>query len=150
MTYLFPDLCIVCEGERDRVVLAEIAARLLNAEFIKRRLEIVVANGKIVIPRLVQAAEARFSPDSLIVVVDSDGRPAATKSKIRRSLSGDEPWIVVADPDLESWVVAGRGRKLGPDQLRVAAAQADLSRIESRHPEFRTFREAVTSFPLAQ
>ena len=33
MSYLFPPQCIVCEGERDRIVLAELAARVLRGTF---------------------------------------------------------------------------------------------------------------------
>jgi hypothetical protein len=147
MSYLFPPQCIVCEGERDRIVLAELAARVLRVNSISRQLEIFVANGKIVIPRLVQAAEAHFPPNSVIVVVDSEGHLDATRRMLERSLPNNEPWIVIANPYVESWITDRPG-KLHPDNLRDAAAQADLSWIEARHPEFRVLREAVTSLPL--
>jgi hypothetical protein len=148
MGYLFTPQCIVCEGERDRIVLAELAARILHISSISRRLDIVVANGKVVIPRLVQAVEPQFPPDSVIVVADAEGRVDATRRMLERSLGASEPWLVIANPNVESWVVGRQGR-LPPDDLRNAARQADLQWIETRHPEFRDFREAVTSIPLS-
>lgn len=87
MSYLYTPQCIVCEGEQDRIVLAELAARVLRMNSISQRLDIVVANGKVVIPRVVQAVEPQFPPDSVIVVADSDGRAAAT-----RRIVGGVPW----------------------------------------------------------
>jgi len=150
MTYAFPDLCIVCEGERDRAILAVLVDRLLRLNSISRRVEILVANGKVVVPRLVQAAEARFSPDSLVVVVDSDGRPRAVRKMLERSFRGREHWIVIAHPNVESWVTAGRFRNFHSDDLQNAATRANLTWIETQHPEFRLLREALTSFPLPQ
>jgi hypothetical protein len=114
---------------------------------ISRRVDIVVANGKVVIPRLVQALEPQYPPDSVIVVVDSEGRVDSTRRMLARSLGGSEPWVVIANPNVESWVIGRHGR-LHPDDLRDSATQADLQWIETRHPEFKDFREAVTSIPL--
>jgi hypothetical protein len=149
MSYVFPPQCIVCEGERDRIVLAELAARVLRVHSISRQLEIFVANGKIVVPRLVQAAEAHFPPDAVIVVVDSEGHPDATKRMLERTLTNHETWIVVANPHVESWITDRPGR-LPPENLRDVAARADLSWIESEHPEFQDFREALVSLPLSR
>jgi len=150
MSYLYPDLCIVCEGEQDRVILAELTSRVLRYHSIGRRVQILVANGKLVIPRLVQAAAVHFSPDSLVVVVDSDGRPRVTRKMLERSFGGSGYWIVIAHPNLESWVISGRFRELSLEYLRAAAANADLSAIETQHPEFRVFRDAVTSLPRSR
>ncbi len=147
MSYLYTPQCIVCEGEQDRIVLAELAARVLRMNSISRRLDIVVANGKVVIPRVVQAVEPQFPPDSVIVVADSDGRADATRRMLERSLGGFDHWLVIANPNVESWV-SGRVAKFHPEDLRNAAAQADLPWIETRHPEFRIFREALISIPL--
>ena len=147
MSYLFTPQCIVCEGERDRIVLAELAPRVLRMNSISRRIDIVVANGKVVIPRLVQAVEPQYPPDSVIVVADADGRIDSTRRMLARSLGGSETWVVIANPSVESWVIE-RHRRVHADDLRNAAGQADLHWIETRHPEFGGFRQAVTSIPL--
>ena len=147
MSYLFTPQCIVCEGEQDRIVLAELAARVLRMNSISRRLDIVVANGKVVIPRVVQAVEPQFPPDSVIVVADSDGRADATRRMLERSLGSFNPWLVIANPNVESWVT-GRAGRFHPEDLRNAATQADLRLIEAKHPEFKVFREALVSIPL--
>jgi hypothetical protein len=149
MSYVFPPQCIVCEGERDRIVLAELAARVLRVHSISRQLEIFVANGKIVIPRLVQAAEVHFPPDAVIVVVDSEGHVDATKRMLDRALANSDTWIVVANPHVESWITDRPGR-FPPQNLRDAAAKTDLTWIESERPEFRVFREALVSLPLSR
>jgi hypothetical protein len=103
---------------------------------ISRRLDIVVANGKVVIPRVVQAVEPQFPPDSVIVVADSDGRAAATRRMLEGALGGFDHWLVIANPNVESWVTGRMGR-FHPEDLRKAATQADLRSIEARHPEFK-------------
>ena len=147
MSYLFTPQCIVCEGERDRIVLAELAARILHMNSISRRVDIVVANGKLVVPRVVQAVEPQYPPDSVIAVVDSDGRIDSARRMLARALGASEPWVVIANPNVESWVT-GKVGKLRPDILRDSAIKADLRWIETRHAEFKDFRDAVTSVPL--
>ena len=147
MSYLYTPQCIVCEGEHDRIVLAELAARVLRMNSISRRLDIVVANGQVVIPRVVQAVEPQFPPDSVIVVADSDGRPDSTRRMLEKSLGGLDHWLVIAHPNVESWIT-GRIGRLRPEDLRSGATQADLRSIEARHPEFKVFREALISIPL--
>lgn len=147
MSYVYPDLGLVCEGEADRIVLAELISRLLLLSSIRRRVQIFVANGKLVIPRMARAVEHRFAHGSLIVVVDSDGKLRSTQKILERSLQAIDCWKVVANPSVVSWVASGAG-KVSPEFLAGAASRIDLAQIEVLHPEFAVFVEALRSFPI--
>lgn len=136
------------EGEGESRIAPKNSADVCDeCAVISRRLDIVVANGKVVIPRVVQAVERQFPPDSVIVVADSDGRADSTRRMLEKSLGGPDHWLVIAHPNVESWIT-GRVGRLGPEDLRSVATQADLRSIEARHPEFKLFREALISIPL--
>jgi hypothetical protein len=151
MIHDFPDLCIICEGESDRVILSELTKRLLAGGAIKRRVEIRVAHGKMVIPRVVRALESRFSPDQLAIVVDSDGDLLGTRRLFKDKLKLNEYWLIIADPSVESWIVQNElGRDKAVEGLRKLAMNANLRRIGLSHPEFKELEEVVTSFPLPQ
>jgi predicted ATP-dependent endonuclease of OLD family len=151
MEHEFPDLCIICEGEADRLILSHLVKRLLAANSLKRRVEILAAHGKLVIPRMVHAVEARMPSDSLAIVVDSDGSPSKARQTLRKHLDLNKYWVIMAEPNVESWVAAGRkSGTVGWENFDKLAKDADLTQIESTHPEFQTLREAVTSFPVPQ
>jgi Overcoming lysogenization defect protein-like, TOPRIM domain len=145
--YIYPRLRIVCEGEVDKIILAHLAQRLLVESSIQREVEIIPANGKAVIPRMVHAIEARLGPQSTLIVVDSDGNEARTWATLRTKLPWEKYSLVIAHPDVESWVFPeSQAHKHAVSAAAAQMAQTiNLRTLESLHPEFAKFRIAVTT-----
>jgi hypothetical protein len=139
---------IVCEGETDKVILAHLVQRLLSTKFIERRVEIVPAQGKAIIPRMVRALEARLSPPSIAIVIDSDGNKARTWSTVGTKLPKNKYSIVMAHPNVESWVTTGGSKpRMQPATFTLAhlAEIVDLAALQQLHPEFSDLVIAVTT-----
>src|SRR5690606_34495689 len=68
------DLLIVCEGDTDRVVIATLTERILSKAGSNRSIKIIVAMGKVTIPRVTNALWNTFySASKVLIVVDGDG-----------------------------------------------------------------------------
>jgi hypothetical protein len=147
MTYIYPDLVVVCEGESDKVIIAHLARRVLNENGVDRKIEILPAHGAAIIPRMVRAIEARMAPPSLAIVVDSDGHPAKVWSLLRAKLPWNRYSLVIAHPTVEAWIRGTRGGESAAASLAQIADRISLHTLELTHPEFGDFKEVVLSHP---
>ena len=82
---------------------------------------------------------------------NSDGHPSKVRRGLRKHLELDKYWLIIAKPNVESWLTNGRHK--GIDRLQQfvkLAGNANLEQIENAHPEFQTLKEAVTNIHLPQ
>ena len=81
----------------------------------------------------------------------SDGHPCKVRRSLRKHLDLDKYWLIIAEPNVESWVTNGRHKRIDSRERFVKlAGNADLEQIEDGHPEFQTLKEAVTNIHLPQ
>jgi hypothetical protein len=145
------DLCIICEGDADQVILSKLVKRLLAENSLAYDVRILTAYGKLVIPRIVRAAERHLQPKALAVVINSTGNLSKVLKDFRKELDLDKYWVIIAKPNVESWVTNGGGNGIDDvEQFVKLAGKADLGQIESAHPEFHTLKQAVTNIHLPQ
>jgi hypothetical protein len=134
-------LCIICEGQTDRAILAELIRRILRAKHINEEVLIVAAGGRLPIPKLVQAMERELPRVMTFgIVIDSDGDIEGTKSFLRRHLDLHDYSVVIAHPSLESWFglsenqIGGRSNIL--KKVQDLIDRVDLKQLARDHPEF--------------
>jgi len=144
-------LCIICEGDADQVILSKLVKRLLAEDSLKYDVRILTAYGKLVIPRIVRAAERHLHSKALAIVINSNGNPSKVLKDLRTELDLDKYWVIIAKPNVESWVTNGRSKEIDSlEQFVKLAGKADLGQIENAHPEFHTLKQAVTNIHLPQ
>ncbi|WP_202895085.1 TOPRIM nucleotidyl transferase/hydrolase domain-containing protein [Paenibacillus sp. 23TSA30-6] len=143
------DLLIVCEGETDRDVIATLSKRILSNAGSNRSIKILVAMGKLTIPRVANALRNTFYTDSkVLIVVDGDGDPVRTKEMLEQGIEFDE-WIsTIPNPSIESWFEIDdndlrRRMKYRSDQIRFAASVLDIVELQKRDAEFARFYNTI-------
>ncbi|MDO3679733.1 TOPRIM nucleotidyl transferase/hydrolase domain-containing protein [Paenibacillus ehimensis] len=144
------DLLIVCEGDTDRVVIATLSERILGNAGSNRSIKIIVAMGKITIPRVANALWNTFySASKVLIVADGDGDPAATKDMLVKGLEFDE-WIsVIPNPSIEVWLdldvdkLRKWGVKNRVEQSRLAASKLDIEELQNRDEQFAVLHNAI-------
>ncbi len=85
-------------------MIATLSKRILSNAGSNRSIKILVAMGKLTIPRVANALRNTFYTDSkLLIVVDGDGNPVRTKEMLEQGIEFDE-WIsTIPNPSIESW-----------------------------------------------
>ena len=145
------DLCIICEGDADQVILSNLVKRLLAENSLEYDVRILTAYGKFIIPGIVRAAERHLQPKALAVVINSNGNLSKVLKHFRKELDLNKYWVIIAKPNVESWVTNGRSKGIDDlGQFVKLAGKADLGQIENAHPEFQTLKQAVTNIHLPQ
>lgn len=99
------DLLIVCEGDTDREVISVLSERILGTAGSRRSIKIIVAMGKITIPRVANALwNTYYSKSKMLIVTDSDGDPVLTKEMLVKGIKYDD-WIsAIPNPSIEVWL----------------------------------------------
>ncbi len=142
------DLLIVCEGESDRVVIATLAERILEAGESRRSIKILTAMGKIGIPRVANAMWKTYHSESkVLIVVDGDRDPAGTFSMLEKGLEFEE-WIsAIPNPSIETWLNLDQDTWLRQmrilDELGRAAKNVDIEALRAEDQEFAKFYNAI-------
>ena len=152
------DIVIICEGSSDKIVLTELAARILRTRRLARRIVVIPAMGKLGIPLLANGLREISSGPKFILVADSDGDPKGTERQLREGLEEDVHRIVVVHPAIEAWLFPGepdprdyaltRSRQESHpvgEVTRAAAKAINLEELQARNQAFVQFVEAITS-----
>ena len=144
------DLLIVCEGETDREVIATLSERILSNVGSNRSIKILVAMGKITIPRVANALWNTFYTESkMLIVVDGDGDPVRTKEMLMKGIEFDEWTSSIPNPTIASWLEIDvndfrkRGMKERAEQFRQSASELDIVELKKRDEEFERFYNAI-------
>ncbi len=142
------DLIIVCEGDSDRVVISTLAERILQSAKTNRSIKIIVAMGKITIPRVANAIWS-LSPTQTLIVLDGDDDPNASVELLKKGLHFND-WIsAVPNPTIEKWLgldVTQLRRMKSQERFqryREAAEQLDIEHLCSTDNSFEAFYKAV-------
>lgn len=112
--------------------------------------------GKITISRVANALWKTFySASKVLIVVDGDGDPTATKDMLVKGLEFNE-WIsVIPNPSIEVWLdldvdqLRKWGAKNRIEQSRLAANKLDIEELVKRDEEFARFQNAILGLSVA-
>ncbi|WP_339783462.1 hypothetical protein NSQ38_18940 [Paenibacillus sp. FSL R7-0313] len=145
------DLLIVCEGQTDRDVIAILSKRILSNAGSNRSIKIIVAMGKITIPRVANALRNTFFTSSkVLIVIDGDGDPVGTKDMLKQGIEFDEWITAIPNPSIESWFDINvddnklrKSIKYRSDRTRYAAQLLDILELKKQDTEFVLFYNAV-------
>ncbi|MGG1515471.1 TOPRIM nucleotidyl transferase/hydrolase domain-containing protein [Paenibacillus oryzisoli] len=144
------DLLIVCEGETDRVVIATLAERILGEAGSKRSIKIIVAMGKLTIPRVANAFWNTFYSESkMLIVVDADDEPVKTKGMLEQGLEFNEWVSAIPNPSIEAWLdldvnqLKNRGLKYRVEHSLAAANKVDIAELYKKDEQFAHFLDAI-------
>jgi hypothetical protein len=144
------DLVVVCEGQTDRELIALLATRILKEYRLSKKVNIVVAMGKMTIPRVANATANIATNSPVLIVTDSDNDREKTLDMLKRGVEL-ENWISsIPDPEIESWLFVDRRelRRLTKGgeyraRLEEMVNQLDLKELRSRDPSFQVFYDWV-------
>ncbi|ETT67431.1 hypothetical protein BSK66_29350 [Paenibacillus odorifer] len=144
------DLLIVCEGETDREVIATLSERILSNVGSNRSIKILVAMGKMTIPRVANALWNTFYTESkMLIVVDGDGDPVRTKEMLMSGIEFDDWTSSIPNPAIESWLeldgsdIRKSRMKERAEQYRQSASELDIMELKRRDEEFERFYNAI-------
>ena len=97
-------ILVVCEGKIDRHLLSRLAQGVLDREKRRGTVRIVVANGRMNLPRVANSLMALSGKDAhCLVVADGDGNPTGVDREIRDQLEHLAVQTVVVNPSIEAW-----------------------------------------------
>jgi hypothetical protein len=144
------DLIVVCEGESDRELLTFFAGKILAGANSNKAIKIVVAMGKLSVPRVANAVRALGTEKSkVLVVIDSDGDVDKTLEMLKRGVEFENWVAAIPEPAIESWIGLDRRtlQRSGPDQRRSlylqAAEKVDIEQLRKTDKAFSIFYAAV-------
>jgi len=144
------DLIVVCEGESDRELLTFFAGKILASANSRKAIKIVVAMGKLSVPRVANAVRALGTEKSkVLIVIDSDGDVDKSLEMLKRVIEFDDWVAAIPEPAIESWVGLDRRtlQRSGQGQRRSlylqAAEQVDIELLRKTDNAFAIFYAAV-------
>lgn len=98
------DIIIICEGNRDQAILSMLSKRIMEENSIKKQISIIVAMGKITVPKVASSIYNRISrKQKIVMVVDSDNDKAKTLQMFEKLLDFDGGEFVIPEPYIEIW-----------------------------------------------
>ncbi len=144
------DLLIVCEGDIDRIVIANLAKQILDSVSSTRSVQILTSVGKIAIPRVANALWNDSLPNpQVLIVVDGDNDPAGTFEMLAKGLQFTN-WIsAIPNPSIESWLGLDHRASMhwNPEnrveKVRQRVNQLDIYALRSKDEQFAKFYDAI-------
>lgn len=144
------DLVIVCEGTTDRELLSLLATRILKKFGLMKKVNIIVAMGKMAIPRVANAASNIITNAPVLIVTDSDNDIGGTRDMLHRGVELDSWECSIPDPAIESWLGLDarefhrRNRATEMREiLNERVKSLDLEELSGRDQSFKAFYDWV-------
>ena len=144
------DIVIVCEGQRDRELISLIAQRIFQEKSIQRKLSIVVAMGKLSMPKVVQSVKSLLRPTAkLALVTDADDSVEKTKQMLSSRIEFSDWVAVIPNPAIEIWLSSDRkelwreieqGKSKGENMQSLLARKVDLLNFDKLIIDDESFR----------
>lgn len=148
---LTSDLVVVCEGNTDRELISILVTRILNQFGLSKKVNIIVAMGKMTIPRVANASSNILSKAPVLIITDSDNEYDRTLEMLKRGVELDSWKYSIPEPSIESWLgvedsrefmrkYRGEKRSL---KLHELLNDINLDELAARDESFKTFYEWV-------
>lgn len=141
------DLVVVCEGQTDRELIALLVTKILNKYGLTKKINIIVAMGKMTIPRVANAAANISTNSPILIVTDSDNDLERTLDMLKRGVQLDNWVSSIPDPEIESWLSVKRDdlRKSIRHGAKLAELvdNLNLEELVSKDSSFKIFYEWV-------
>ncbi|MFL7866265.1 MULTISPECIES: TOPRIM nucleotidyl transferase/hydrolase domain-containing protein [Vibrio] len=144
------DLVIVCEGTTDRELLSLLATKILNKFGLTKKINIIVAMGKMTIPRVANAASNIITNSPVLIVTDSDNDIGKTRDMLNRGVELASWRCSIPDPEIESWLGLDpkefRHRYRGAEMRKMLTKlvnDLDLEELSERDESFKTFYDWI-------
>lgn len=147
-----PDLVIVCEGDFDRELLANLVQRILKNASTTKRIQLISALGKVSVPRVANSILLARPDVKVLAVVDGDGDIQGSELMLRTIIESDNWTPIIINPAIESWLgstveeMTRQRRRGGLVEHYAKAIEAiDLQGLRSTDPAFETLYQEVSS-----
>jgi hypothetical protein len=144
------DLVVICEGQTDRELIALLTTKILNKHGLAKKVNIIVAMGKMTIPRVANAASNIVTSSPVLIVADSDGNFEQTRDMLNRGIELANWKYSIPDPEIESWLGVERRefhRHFRGEEMRTKlhelVNELELEVLASKDSSFKTFYEWV-------
>ncbi|MER0336164.1 restriction endonuclease [Vibrio vulnificus] len=148
---LSSDLVVVCEGNTDRELISILVTRILNQFGLSKKVNIIVAMGKMTIPRVANASSNIQSKAPVLIVTDSDNDYDRTLEMLKRGVELDNWKYSIPEPSIETWLGVTDRREFmrnyrgGERSLKLHELlnNINLDELAARDESFKTFYEWV-------
>ncbi|MDQ2043559.1 restriction endonuclease [Pseudoalteromonas sp. 20-92] len=147
---LTSDLVVICEGNSDRELISILITRILNQYALSKKVNIIVAMGKMIIPRVANASSNIMTKAPVLIITDSDNEHDRTLDMLNRGVELDSWQYSIPDPSIETWIGVDRKefmRSYKGDERKVMlhklANNINLDELASKDNSFRSFYEWV-------
>jgi hypothetical protein len=147
---LTSDLVVICEGNSDRELISILITKILNQYGLSKKVNIIVAMGKMIIPRVANASSNIMTKAPVLIITDSDNEHDRTLDMLNRGVELDSWKYSIPDPSIETWIgvdrkefmrrYKGETKKL---KLHELANNINLEELASKDDSFRSFYEWV-------
>ncbi|MFT4805326.1 MAG: hypothetical protein ACI9YE_002542 [Psychroserpens sp.] len=147
---LISDLVIVCEGHTDRELISILVTKILKQFGLSKKVNIIVAMGKMTIPRVANASSNIMTKAPVLIITDSDNEYERTLDMLNRGVELDNWKHSIPEPSIETWLgmerkeflrrYKGGGRSL---KLHEFINNIDLEKLASTDGSFKAFYEWV-------
>ncbi|MEZ8695163.1 restriction endonuclease [Vibrio splendidus] len=144
------DLVVICEGSTDREIISLLATRILRENGLAKKVNIVVAMGKMTIPRVANATVNIGTSSPVLIVTDSDDDFSGTRDMLKRGVELSNWEYAIPDPAIESWLGVKREdlrRVRRADNMREFLSkqveQLDLNELAAKNDSFKILHDWV-------
>lgn len=128
-----PEKVIICEGERDEIILQAIA-RKLNCKVM-----VTSAGGKDKVPMVFNAISDRNKKADFLIVVDSDGNEEVVRKEIEEKISTDGYSLAIISNNIEELFfpeIEGFGKLKLMQSIDKIIDEVDFSQISKKSDAF--------------
>lgn len=138
------DLVVICEGNSDRELISLFSTIILKHHNISKKINIIIANGKMTIPRVANAvATNTITKSPILIIVDSDNNKEQTLDMLKRNINFDNWSAAIPEPSIESWLSPKalsftKGKSM-MRQVRDIIDSIDLVELAERDSSFKVF-----------
>lgn len=147
-----PDLVIVCEGDFDRELLANLVQRILKSARATKKIQLISALGKVAVPHVANSVLAANPDVKVLAVVDSDGDIQGSELMLKNIIESANWTPIVVDPAIETWLGcsvedAMRLRRRGGLMAHLANSLdgINLNLLRTTDSAFEAFYQEVSS-----
>lgn len=144
------DLVVICEGSTDREIISLLATRILRKNGLAKKVNIVVAMGKMTIPRVTNATVNIGTSSPVLIVTDSDDDFSGTRDMLKRGVELSNWEYAIPDPAIEPWLGVKREdlrRVRRGDNMREFLSkqveQLDLNELAAKNDSFKILHDWV-------
>lgn len=146
------DLVIICEGKTDSDIISFMSTKILNQLNSTLSIKIIVAMGKLTIPKVANSVFNLNYRTPVLIVADSDSDTSKTIDLFKRNIDSPNWNAAIPDPEIETWLgfkdrheLKTKFRKRGDfrTEIKRIIEETDIEKLAGENEAFGVFYKTI-------